>query len=156
MVKVALPSGRKRGRPAKIQAKISTETLSLDLDLPAVATPTAPTIISLHLVPAKTTAVYDSYWRFAAERQRVFYRRVLGEQWPWTDNPVLETFKFTNAYRASDRVSQYMIRNVIYREDLPNTPTEVVFRILMFKIFQQGRNLGTARKGTGADHVRRL
>ena len=94
MVKVALSSGRKRGRPAKIQAKESAETLSLELDLPVVAAPTAPTIISLHLAPAKTTAVYDSYWRFAAERQRVFYRRVLGEPWPWTDNPVLETFKF--------------------------------------------------------------
>lgn len=137
MVKVALPSGRKRGRPAKIQAKQSTEALSLDLYPPVVAAPTAPTIISLHLAPAKTTAVYESYWRFAVERQRVFYRRVLGEPWPWTDNPVLETFKFTNAYRASDRVSQYLIRNVIYREDLPDTPTEVVFRILMFKFFNK-------------------
>ena len=137
MVKVALPSGRKRDRPAKIQAKISAETLSLDLDLTAATPPTAPTIVSLHLAPAKTTAVYDSYWRFAAERQRVFYRRVLGAPQPWTGNPVLGTFKFTNAYRASDRVSQYLIRNVIYREDVPNTPTEVVFRILMFKFFNK-------------------
>ncbi len=45
--------------------------------------------------------------------------------------------KFTNAYRASDRVSQYLIRNVIYRSDLPSDPEEVVFRILLFKLFNK-------------------
>lgn len=94
-------------------------------------------IISSHLAPAKTTAVYDSYWRFAAERQRIFYRRALGSPWPWTDNPVMGVFKFTNAYRASDRVSQYLIRHVIYREDLPTSIDEVVFRILLFKLFNK-------------------
>jgi hypothetical protein len=59
-----------------------------------------------HLAPAKVSEVYESYWRFAAERQAVFFRRARGETRPWTDNPVLAIFKFTNAYRASDRVSQ--------------------------------------------------
>ena len=103
-------------------------------DQPVLA---APTIVSAHLAPAKTTAVYDSYWRFAAERQRIFYRRALGQPWPWTDNPVLATYKFTNAYRASDRVSQYLIRHVIYRDDLPDAADEVVFRILLFKLFNK-------------------
>jgi hypothetical protein len=95
------------------------------------------TIVSLHLAPAKTTVVYDSYWRFATERQRIFFRRAAGESGPWSDHPVLGTYKFTNAYRASDRVSQYLIRHVIYRNDLPRTPTETVFRILLFKLFNK-------------------
>ena len=90
-----------------------------------------------HLLPIKTTPVFDSYWRFAFERQRVFFKRLVGEPAPWTSDPVLEQHKFTNAYRASDRVSQYLIRNVIYREDLPNTPTEILFRTLLFKIFNK-------------------
>ena len=81
--------------------------------------------------------MYDSYWRFAAERQEIFFRRLRGEPRPWTGNAVLATYKFTNAYRASDRVSQYLIRRVIYREDLPNTPREVFFRILLFKLFNK-------------------
>ncbi|KZY56319.1 hypothetical protein A3736_08590 [Erythrobacter sp. HI0063] len=130
MGKSSASSGRKRGRPAKIPAAIQ-QTLDV------VSERKAPIIVSSHLAPAKTTAVYDSYWRFAAERQRIFYRRALGEPAPWTDNRVLATYKFTNAYRASDRVSQYLIRNVIYREDLPDTPDEVVFRILLFKLFNK-------------------
>lgn len=90
-----------------------------------------------HLHPIKTTPVFDSYWRFAVERQRVFFKRLNGEPAPWTNDPILVQHKFTNAYRASDRVSQYLIRNVIYRDDLPNTPTEILFRTLLFKIFNK-------------------
>ncbi len=96
----------------------------------------APTVLQ-HLTPAKASEVYESYWRFAAERQAVFFRRQRGERHPWTENPVLATYKFTNAYRASDRVSQYLIRHVIYRDDLSKSPPEVFFRIMLFKIFNK-------------------
>ncbi|MCD9112100.1 MULTISPECIES: nucleotide kinase domain-containing protein [Bradyrhizobium] len=84
-----------------------------------------------------TSEVYESYWRFAAERQAVFFRRARAEAPPWTRDGVIGTYKFTNAYRASDRVSQYLIRRVIYREDLPKTHAEVFFRILLFKLFNK-------------------
>ncbi|MDP3071123.1 MAG: putative DNA base hypermodification protein [Opitutaceae bacterium] len=87
------------------------------------------------LAPAKTTLVYDSYWRFACERQRIFFARAEGQRSPWTDDVVLREFKFTNAYRASDRVSQYLIRKVIYRGDA--SPDEVFFRTLLFKVFNR-------------------
>jgi len=79
--------------------------------------------------------VFDTYWRFAAERQAVFFRRLSGAAPPWTADPVLQAHRFTNAYRAADRVSQYLIRNVIY--DGPQTPRELFFRILLFKIFNR-------------------
>ncbi|MCY4541224.1 MAG: putative DNA base hypermodification protein [Rhodobacteraceae bacterium] len=85
----------------------------------------------------KVTTAYESFWRFAAERQEIFFRRVRGKPHPWTNDPVLAKYKFTNAYRASDRVSQYLIRNVIYRDDLPGSPNEVLFRILLFKFFNK-------------------
>lgn len=83
----------------------------------------------------QTTPVFELYWQFAAERQRIFFKRVRGEPSPWTDNPILRAFRFTNAYRASDRVSQYLIREVIYKgaEDIE----EVFFRILLFKLFNR-------------------
>lgn len=87
------------------------------------------------LAPAKPTEVYDSYWRFAAERQAVFFRRLLGQPPPWSEDEVLQTYKFTNAYRASDRVSQYLIRNVIYRG--PAATHEVFFRTILFKLFNK-------------------
>jgi thymidylate kinase len=97
---------------------------------------TAPIIIS-HILPAKPTLVFDTYWRFAAERQKIFFKKLENVPKPWTDDPILSTFKFTNAYRASDRASQYLIRNVIYREDLPSSPREVFFRIILFKLFNK-------------------
>lgn len=96
----------------------------------------APTVFA-RLEPAKPTVVFDTYWRFAAERQDVFFRRLQGQRRPWTGDPIIEQHKFTNAYRASDRVSQYLIRNVIYRDDLPASEEEVCFRILLYKLFNK-------------------
>ena len=131
-----------RGRPPKPHIEPASATLPLDLpiaphakDVPATATPTP--IILRHLAPAKVSEVYESYWRFAAERQDVFFRRARGAPQPWTSNMVLMTYKFTNAYRASDRASQYLIRHVIYRADLPKSACEVFFRILLFKLFNR-------------------
>ncbi|EOE8064710.1 nucleotide kinase domain-containing protein [Pseudomonas aeruginosa] len=90
-----------------------------------------------YIHPIRVTPVFDSYWRFAAERQSVFRQRLEGQPAPWTSDPVIGTHKFTNAYRASDRVSQFLIKNVIYRQDLPDSPPEVIFRILLFKLFNK-------------------
>ena len=87
------------------------------------------------LSPAKPTIVYDTYWRFAVERQEVFFRRLEGCSPPWTHDSILAHYKFTNAYRASDRVSQYLIRNVIYEGS--QSSEEVFFRTLLFKIFNK-------------------
>jgi hypothetical protein len=129
---------RPRGRPPKPRPNAAATSL----DLPLVTRPLAPSaapspIVLHHIAPAKVSEVYESYWRFAAERQAVFFRRARGEKHPWTNNPVLAIYKFTNAYRASDRVSQYLIRHVIYREDLPRSPREIFFRILLFKLFNK-------------------
>jgi alpha-glutamyl/putrescinyl thymine pyrophosphorylase clade 1 len=128
-------AGRKRGRPPRIPNANAPARAQCDDTAPPK--PRNPAILSLHLAPAKVTAVFESYWRFAAERQRIFFRRLQGAAWPWTDDRILGAFKFTNAYRASDRVSQYLIRHVIYRDDLPSDPTETIFRILLFKIFNK-------------------
>lgn len=90
-----------------------------------------------NLSPLVPTAAYDTYWRFAAERQEVFFRRLDRLTPPWTGDPILRSYKFTNAYRVTDRVSQYLIRRVIYREDLPSDPADLVFRIFLFKLFNR-------------------
>lgn len=84
--------------------------------------------------PVVTTAVYDTFWNFAAERQRVFFRRLRGDV-PVTQDAVLLQHRFTNAYRASDRVSQYLIQRVVYVGSQANN--EVFFRTLIFRIFNK-------------------
>jgi hypothetical protein len=94
-------------------------------------------IVAIGKEKLRVTPVFYAYWRFAAERQRIFFCRLNGASSTLTDDPVLRCFKFTNAYRASDRVSQYLIRNVIYRTDLPSDTRDVFFRTILFKFFNK-------------------
>lgn len=85
--------------------------------------------------PPMPSPVFGSYWRFAATRQAIFHRRLAGLEPPWTEDPILQQFKFTNAYRASDRTSQYLIRHVVYGGD--QDFREVFFRTILFKLFNR-------------------
>ena len=87
------------------------------------------------LSPALPTVVYDTYWKFAFERQEVFFRKLEGGLPPWTRDPVIARHKFTNAYRAADRVSQFLIRHVIYEGD--QSAPEIFFRTILFKLFNK-------------------
>jgi hypothetical protein len=81
------------------------------------------------------TPVFDTYWRFAAARQAVYEARLQGRPAPWTGDPILRRHRFTNCYRAADRVSQFLISQVIYQG--PQAPGDVVFRTLLFKAFNR-------------------
>lgn len=82
------------------------------------------------------TPVLDTYWRFAVRRQNIFRRKFRNEPPPWTRDPILLRHKFTNAYRASDRVSQYLIQKVIYGGG-EQKAEEMFFRTILFKLFNR-------------------
>ncbi|MFL0800732.1 MAG: hypothetical protein K6L80_09815 [Agarilytica sp.] len=92
--------------------------------------------IIIKLDPAKPTEAYDTYWKFAYERQNVFFKRIKSVDGPFTSDSILQRYKFTNVYRACDRVSQYLIKNVIYN-DGGHSPEDTLFRILLFKLFNK-------------------
>lgn len=96
----------------------------------------------------RVSECFDIYWRFAAERQRVFHARARGAPPPWSTDPVIAQHKFTNVYRSADRVSQYLIRNVIYRGS--QDTEELVFRILLFKVFNKISTWELLTDGLGA------
>lgn len=86
--------------------------------------------------PIPRHGVYELYWKFAANRQQAFERRIAGANWPWSDDPILQEYKFCNVFRASDRVSQYMIRNVCYHEE-SCAPEDRLFQIIAFRTFSK-------------------
>jgi hypothetical protein len=100
------------------------------------------------------TPVFEAFWSFAAERQAIFFRRMVQSCPPWTDDQILSTFKFTNAYRACDRVSQYLIRNVIYKGE--QAEEEVIFRILLFKLFNKIETWQLLENGFGEITTRKF
>src|SRR5215813_14666726 len=81
------------------------------------------------------TVVFDAYWRFAAARHEIYQARLAGRPGPWTDDAILQHYRFTNCYRAADRVSQYLIGTVMYRGS--QTWSDVFFRTLLFKLFNR-------------------
>ncbi|MGI8667488.1 MAG: nucleotide kinase domain-containing protein [Jatrophihabitans sp.] len=83
----------------------------------------------------EVTPVFDTYWRFAAARQHIYEARQAGRPGPWTNDPILRLHRFTNCFRAADRVSQFLIGEVAYRGS--QEPEEVVFRTLLFKLFNK-------------------
>ena len=84
----------------------------------------------------KRQEVYNLYWYFACERQNIFWKKINGESAPWTEDKILQEYKFCNSYRVNDRVSQYLLKNVIYNGK-KYTDEDMLFRILIFKLFNK-------------------
>lgn len=97
--------------------------------------------------PTPRPEVYELYWYFASERQRIFERRVAGVPPPWTADPILSAYKFCNVFRAADRVSQYMIRSVCYEQG--GTPADLLFRIVAFRTFSRIETWRSIRSSLG-------
>lgn len=112
----------------------ASQTGLFDVPTPAVdaALPPQVEIAGRLLQPS---AAFDTYWRFAAERQAIYEARQAGRPGPWTADPILRAHRFTNCYRATDRVSQFLIQQVAYRG--AQERRELVFRTLLFKLFNK-------------------
>lgn len=74
----------------------------------------------------------DSLWYWINERHRIFLKKESGEPWPWTDDPILQTYKFTNPFRENDRDTRWMRANWNH----PDRPAaEQLFNICFFRMF---------------------
>ncbi|MGE5545326.1 MAG: nucleotide kinase domain-containing protein [Solirubrobacterales bacterium] len=152
------PTTRKRGRPKGSKnkspplAQAGTDLFQLPLADEGLAFSAKPPHIIVASSTPVATVVFDTYWRFACERQSLFFNKIRRpNQPPWTDDPILRKHKFTNAYRASDRVSQYLIRNVINCADTwLRRPEEIFFRTLLFKFFNKIETWERLEKQFGA------
>ena len=84
----------------------------------------------------KRQEIYDMYWYFAYERQNIFYNKLNGKNMPYTNDKILQEYKFCNCYRVLDRVSQFLLKNVIYN-GVEYSKEDIIFRIVLFKIFNK-------------------
>jgi hypothetical protein len=77
--------------------------------------------------------MYQPFFDFAKERHKIYLRRV--EQKlpaPWTDDPILHKFRFTNVYRELDNVTIWFAKNARHRYESDTIATlmaTVVFRL---------------------------
>lgn len=114
----------------------------VQLEMPELSFPLTDRVPEVDACPAfriagtlwRTSPVFETYWKFAVERQQVYFRR-LENRTPYTNDPILRSFKFTNAYRAADRVSQFLLREVIYNGN--QSAEDIFFRTMLFKLFNK-------------------
>lgn len=83
--------GKKRQKQSSENAN-QNKQLSLGIGDSGEKPISSPVIIS-HILPAKPTVVFNTYWQFAAERQKIFYKKLENAQVPWTDD---QFFPHTN------------------------------------------------------------
>jgi len=80
--------------------------------------------------------VYKYYFYLIQERMNIFWKKYNKDEGSWTEDRIFQEYRFTNVFRSIDRISQYLIRNVIY-SNLLFEKEDVIFRILIFKIFNK-------------------
>jgi hypothetical protein len=92
--------------------------------------------LGIRSLPRPRHEVYLAYWAFAAKRHEIYEQRLAGKPGPWTKDEILLRYRFCNVFRASDRVSQYLIRDVVY------APTGLdgrdrFLRTVLFRLFSK-------------------
>jgi len=65
------------------------------------------------------------------ERHQIYLNKIQGYPKPWTDDPVLRRYKFTNVFRQLDRTTVALNRAIRYSEP----PEDVVFNIWWMRLF---------------------
>jgi hypothetical protein len=58
-----------------------------------------------------------TYLDFVVERHRIWSQRQAGEPAPWTSDPILASRKFTNVFRVLDVGSQFLLRELLQRDE---------------------------------------
>lgn len=70
------------------------------------------------------------YFTFCAMRHEVYLNRKAGYPWPWTTDPILQKYKFTNIYRELDTGTIWLRENV--REPYTEHP-ELFFNLALYR-----------------------
>ncbi|WP_433589064.1 nucleotide kinase domain-containing protein [Pseudomonas koreensis] len=94
---------------------------------------------------------YDEYWKFAFLRQLAFRTSLpqnISHIEQQHEDPIIKKYKFTNCYRALDRTSQFLIKEVIHSNNW--SPENTFFRVLLFKVFNKIETWQILEKEFGA------
>ncbi|MAG59257.1 hypothetical protein CMO96_00485 [Candidatus Woesebacteria bacterium] len=75
----------------------------------------------------------ESFFGWIDERHSIYKRRVAGEPPPWTTDPILQEYKFTNPFRENDRVTVWMRENWTSPND-ERPSWEIFFNCCLFRM----------------------
>lgn len=71
---------------------------------------------------------------FMIERESIRLRRETGRPWPWTQDEILKTYKFTNVFREHDKTSR-LLREEFYNPNRQASKQEILMNAALFRYF---------------------
>lgn len=54
---------------------------------------------------------FNTFVFYLNEREKIRQKRINGEPGPWTEDPILGRYKFTNIMRSEDRTTRWLVKN---------------------------------------------
>lgn len=76
------------------------------------------------------------FFGFMTERERIRLRREAGSPPPWTEDPILSAYKFTNVHRHHDRTSRELIEDFYsYQQASGYEREDVLLNCTLFRYF---------------------
>lgn len=103
-------------------------------------------LVTLDKIKRQRASPIQQYFAYARERYRIRLRRNAGEPKPWTQDPLLLKYSFTEVFREDDHTTTWLREKV--REPLRNDPM-VLPAVLIFRWFNR-ISTGEAIFGTEA------
>ena len=95
-----------------------------------------PKVVNIDGLKLHPSPILATFFTFASERYLVHCRRLAGApQSEWTQDPILQQYPFTNVFRVFDRVTQYILLEVIQKGD--QSLHEQCFRLMLFRSFNK-------------------
>lgn len=92
------------------------------------------------------------FFTFVYKRQLIWYKRfMLREKQPWTDDPVLQTFKIINMYRELDRCTLYILQKLRYLHNREHRE-QLLLNIIFYRFF----NLDNIYEDLGIEPFQKL
>lgn len=76
----------------------------------------------------------QAFFDFINEREEVRQRRLAGFSFPWTDDPILRAYKFTNVHRHHDRTSREL-RERFYERYYNDDRRAILMNCALFRYF---------------------
>ena len=78
------------------------------------------------------------FWNMMAERHRVYKKRTAGTGAPWTTDPILSKFKFTNVMRELDTGTRFVTDYIAGKAHECNlSAVDCVFNIMLYRMFNK-------------------
>lgn len=77
---------------------------------------------------------HEDFFAFIREREQIRLRKEADLPYPWTEDPILRAYKFTNVQRHHDRTSRELI-NTFYAGRQDWDPVEILMNAALFRYF---------------------